>query len=99
LAEWQSFSGKDGLTVKSPFAVSNLSDIRFEHNETASPKTVVLDQNYRDINTNQDHTSITLQPYTSILLMKHAAYSGTSTRKTVMYNGKVGMINGKAGRY
>jgi len=104
LSGWKTYSSQDATSIISPFAVSSDSDIRFEYNETSTPKTVVLDQNYRNLSidpllNNQDHTSVTLAPYTSIVLMKHAAYSSTSTRKTGMYNGKVGMINGKAGRY
>jgi parallel beta-helix repeat protein len=99
LAQWQGYSGKDVDTKKSPFAVSAESDLRFEYNSSSSPVTIPLGQNYRDIATNSDHTSVTLYARTAIILLKHAAYASTSSRKDLMYNGKRLHYNGKTLRY
>jgi len=94
LASWQSFTNQDANSHKSPFSISSESDIRFEYNATNENKTVILDQNYRDIVNNADHTAVTLGPYTSIILLKHAAYQSTSTRKSVSGNKKTIVDNG-----
>ena len=98
LAQWQVFSGKDVNSTKSPFAVSLESDLRFEYNETSTPKTVILDQNYRDIDNNADHTSYTVPTWDSVVLIKHAAYGSTAGRKTGRYRGTTGMYRGNVGR-
>jgi parallel beta-helix repeat protein len=96
LASWKTYSGQDANSTKSPYSISSTSDMRFEYNETATNKTVVLDQNYRDIETLQDHTSYILAPYTSVVLIKHAPYASTANRKVLQHNGKRMMHNGKA---
>lgn len=96
LDEWKALSGKDANSRQSPFAVSAESDIRFEYNETSLPKTVVLDQNYRDIATNLDHTIITLAPYTAMVLLKHAS---APISKYLTHNGKNLIHNGKYLKY
>lgn len=104
LSQWQTWSGQDANSTKSPFAISLESDLRFEYNATSSTVVVALDQNYRNISTdpilnNQDHTSYTLAPYSSVVLMKHAAYPSTATRKNVTYNKKTVVYHKKALRY
>jgi hypothetical protein len=46
------------------------SNIRFEFNDTGVAKTVVLDSTYTTVDGKQYTGSITLQPYTSVILMK-----------------------------
>lgn len=74
---------------------SIIGDLRLEHNPTASVKTVTLDQNYRDV-ANLDHTSLTMQPFTSSMLIKHSAYATTTTRKPLSTGKKIIVISGKA---
>ena len=99
LSQWKTFSGKDNNSKEAPFAISLESDFRFEYNATATQKTVTLDQNYRDLVTNSDHLSVTLDPYSSIILLKHAPYASSSGRKDLMYHGKKLHFNGKTLRY
>jgi parallel beta-helix repeat protein len=46
--------------------------VRFEFNETESPKTIALDGNYVDVANNKFSNTITLQPFTSSVLLKQA---------------------------
>ena len=77
LSQWQTLISQDANSHKAPFAISDVNDLRFEYNATTSPVTVTLDQNYRDVTNTTDYTSITLQPYTSAVLMKHSAFTST----------------------
>ncbi len=98
LAQWKTFSGQDLDAKIAPF-VFVTADARLEYNATNTPVVVALDQNYRDIQTNADHTSYTLAAFSSVVLMKHAAYPSTATRKNVTYNKKTVVYHGKALRY
>ncbi|HET6559119.1 MAG TPA: right-handed parallel beta-helix repeat-containing protein [Prolixibacteraceae bacterium] len=67
---WRSFSGQDMNSVKSPLPISNISDLLYEYNTTKSPRTVTLSQAMIDVKGNKYSGSITLQPFTSIVLIK-----------------------------
>jgi parallel beta-helix repeat protein len=71
LAGWQSYSGYDTNSHKSPKSVSSTSDLRFEYNPTGSTKTVTLSGNYIDIKGTAYSGSVTLQPYSSVILIKN----------------------------
>ena len=70
--EWQSFSGKDIHSKKSPVSITNESDLQFEYNSTSSVKTVQLSRPMIDMKGTKYATSVTLQPYSSAVLMKDA---------------------------
>ena len=70
LSGWQTYSGMDVHSKKSPKTITDVNDLRFEFNETTSPKTVTLDANYIDVKNTSYNGSITLQPYTSVILIK-----------------------------
>jgi parallel beta-helix repeat protein len=67
---WKSYSKQDAHTKKSPIPVSSPTNIRFEYNATASNKTISLDTTYVDVRGNTLNNSITLAPFTSIILLK-----------------------------
>jgi parallel beta-helix repeat protein len=71
LAEWQSYSTLDAHSKKSPKAISSTSDLRFEYNPNSSTKTISLDRNYIDVKGTNYSGSVTLQPYSSIVLIKN----------------------------
>lgn len=96
LAQWKTFSSVDANSTGSPFAVSLESYIRFEYNETASIKPLTFSENYRDIVTNQDHTTYSLPAYSSMIFLKHAAYPGTAGRKVGSYHGQTVVFHKKA---
>ncbi|MFN8249003.1 MAG: carbohydrate-binding protein [Ferruginibacter sp.] len=70
LAQWQSLTGQDAGSTKSPLSVSNPNDLRFEYNETAQAKTILLGATYIDMKGEQYSSTVTLEPYTSIVLIK-----------------------------
>ena len=73
IAEWPVVYGHDAHSKKSPTSVSNASMIRFEYNETSSSKTVGLNSNYMAINGTVYSGSLTLAPYSSIVLLQTSA--------------------------
>jgi parallel beta-helix repeat protein len=81
LAQWKTVSGKDAASTISPLIVANGTQIRFEYNETQVAKVVSLTGvNYKDMRNNAVTTSITLQPFTSTVLLENgdAALTGTN---------------------
>lgn len=85
-------SGNDAIlkwvTSNGILTTSTTYDVRIEYNTTSIPVTVTLDQNYRDIINNSDHSQYVLQPYSSVILVKHTAFQSTSTRKASAYHKK-----------
>ena len=70
LAQWQSLSGQDLNSQKSPQAITSESDLQFEYNATSSVKTVQLSRPMVDVKGTKYASSVTLQPYTSVVIMK-----------------------------
>ena len=80
LSDWKSRTGHDQNSRQSPKTTSNASDLRFEYNETTSPKDISLgNATYMDMLGKTYSGKITLQPYTSVILI----YEGQAT---VFYN-------------
>lgn len=75
LSQWQTYSGQDAHSKKSPKSITSVNDIRFEYNASTSSKTINLGANYIDIKNVAYNGSITLAPYTSAVLI----YNGAST--------------------
>lgn len=69
LAGWQSYSGQDGNSKASPKTISNVNDLRFEYNATSSSKTINLGATYMGIDSKTYTGSVTLEPYSSIVLI------------------------------
>jgi len=69
LSEWQSLSGQDYNSGKSPISPINSSDIKFEYNASETNKIIVLDRPMIDITGAKFQGSITLIPFTSIVLL------------------------------
>jgi parallel beta-helix repeat protein len=70
VAGWQSLTGQDVNSWKSPQSITSENDLRFEYNATNSPKTITLSQPMIDVKGTKYATSVTVQPYSSIVLMK-----------------------------
>lgn len=74
---WQAFSAtvwKKGMDIHShtePKTISDTNDLRFEFNATISNKTIRLPFNYMDVTGATYNGSITLAPYTSVVLIKN----------------------------
>lgn len=69
LDEWKALYGKDLNSNKSPASVPGADHILFEYNSTSAPKTVALNGNYIDIKNQSYNGSITLEPYSSVILL------------------------------
>ena len=72
VSEWQTYSGQDANSTKSPQSVTSESDIRYEYNETNTAKTVTLSQPMMDMRGVKHSGSIILQPFKSVVLIKDA---------------------------
>jgi parallel beta-helix repeat protein len=68
--QWQSYSGQDANSHKSPQAITTTDDLQFEYNATTTAKTVTLSRPMTDVKGIKYATSLTLQPFTSVVLMK-----------------------------
>lgn len=76
LSDWQKFIGQDLNSHKSPKAITNESDIEFLYNETKNDKTITLDHPMIDFKGIKYAGTITLKPFTSVILIKD--YNSTS---------------------
>jgi len=78
VAQWQSWTGQDMHSKPSPKAVSSIGSLRFEYNASSSSKTVSLGANYIDIKGVSIPGSVTIAPWSSVVLL-----SATSTTQSV----------------
>jgi len=70
LAQWQTYMNQDVNSHKSPQAITTTDDLQFEYNATTAPKTVTLSRPMIDVKGTKYAKSVTLQPFTSVVLMK-----------------------------
>ena len=66
----KTYTSLDASSHKSPQSIINTNDLQFEYNKSDIPKTISLNQPMIDIKGIKYSNSITLQPYTSVVLMK-----------------------------
>jgi hypothetical protein len=83
LANWQAFSGQDAHAGKSPQAAAAANDIQCYYNNTLGPQAVTLAQPMMDMKGNRYWSSLTLQPFTSAVLMKDAHPQSPTPSATV----------------
>lgn len=69
LPGWQLFSNLDSNSYKSPIAITDVNTILFEYNATKTDKIVTLSKPMIDITGKKYTGSVTLAPYTSVILM------------------------------
>lgn len=70
-ATWKSYTGLDVHSLLAP--ANTLSTQRFEYNASSVSKTITLDAIYIGVDSTVYNGSITLQPYTSAVLIKSDA--------------------------
>ena len=69
LSNWQSYSGQDPDSKKSPVAINDTADIKFYYNASKNNKEIKLIQPMLDVKGTSYLNSITLEPFTSVILM------------------------------
>ena len=76
LSQWQSYSGYDAHSQKSPKTVSDISNLKFVYNASTTNKNLSLDGSYIDVKNVVYNGQITLAPYTSAALIKTGPATG-----------------------
>ena len=75
LDAWQKSKYKDLHTLKAPASISTINDVYFAYNAGNQVSQVTLNQNYLDMNgVRFPSGQISLQPYSSILLLRDTAH-------------------------
>lgn len=69
LSNWQQYTGKDKSSFTSPVVLTDGGRIRFEYNASNSNKSVSLDGSYIDVKGTKYSGTITLSPYSSVVLI------------------------------
>jgi uncharacterized repeat protein (TIGR02059 family) len=69
LTNWKSFSNQDANSHKSPTSTINANSIIFEFNASITEKVISLNKPMIDVKGTKYQNSITLSPYSSIVLM------------------------------
>ncbi|WP_162944649.1 right-handed parallel beta-helix repeat-containing protein [Flavisolibacter nicotianae] len=93
LDAWQTLAGKVGWeqhAQKSPVSIDNLDKLRFEYNPTQSPKVVTLDAAYVDARGKSYSNTLTLAPYTAVVLIQ-TGYTSLAAKNTA--TNKIGFAN------
>jgi parallel beta-helix repeat protein len=85
LSSWRSYSGYDLHSTKSPKTVSSPDSVSFVYNSTGSAITSTLPYKYLDIAGNTFDGTITLQPYTSAVLIQNG--TKTNAAPTISVSG------------
>ena len=71
LASWQTITGQDAHSKNSPVKITSYNDIRFEYNPSLDSKSIALDGKYISVDSKIYDSSITLLPFTSVVLMRY----------------------------
>ena len=72
LAKWKSFTGKESNSRSTSIPVKDVKKIRFEYNATSSAKDINLDTTYVDVKGKKYSGTISLAPFTSVILINVA---------------------------
>ena len=82
LSQWKSYMSQDGDSEESPLTITSESDLQFEYNATTKAKLLTLSLPMIDVKGTKYTTNITLQPFTSVVLMKDLAAATVSSSPT-----------------
>jgi len=69
LDRWQTQFSKDANSKKTAASISNVNQVRFEYNATNAAVVIPLTQTYVGVDGTSYSCSVTLQPYTSLILL------------------------------
>jgi len=70
LEQWKAYTGQDAGSYKSTRTITDVNDLQFEYNETKTAKTIALSRPMTDVKGVKYSSSVTLQPFTSLVLIK-----------------------------
>jgi len=70
ISQWNTLTGQDAHSKNSPQALTTENDLQFDYNRTNTTKTITLSKPMIDMKGNKYAGSVTLQPFTSVVLMK-----------------------------
>lgn len=90
LAYWQSFSGQDSHSQKSPYVITDPDELYLAYNATSSASNVSLPAKYKDLSGNEYNGTISLGEFASKVLF----YVGETTSPTTKTKG-ISAGNGK----
>jgi len=76
ISQWKTFSSQDAHSSGSPKPITSTDSLTFLYNATTSPVTTPLPYKYIDIKGTSYNGSITLQPYTSAVLIQNGSLAG-----------------------
>jgi uncharacterized protein YegP (UPF0339 family) len=79
LSQWQAYSGLEANSKISPVTVTSENDLQFEYNASKTVKTVSLSRPMIDVAGTKYGSSVNLQPYTSVVLLKDPNPEQTTT--------------------
>jgi parallel beta-helix repeat protein len=77
LAAWKTFTGKDAHSSLSPRTITSTSGLQFFYNNTSAAKTFTFSGTYVDVHNTSYTGSVTLQPWTSVVLI---STTGSTTK-------------------
>lgn len=75
LSGWQANYTQDLNSKKTPVSLADTNSIRFEYNATGTSKTITLNGSYIGVDSNRYQNTVTLLPYTSLILLKQPVNS------------------------
>jgi hypothetical protein len=78
ISEWRSNYSKDLNSSISPIGITNVDDIFFDYNATKVNKTISLPYQYFGVDGTVYNNSVTLLPYTSVVLIKNPNSTNTN---------------------
>lgn len=98
LSQWKTYSSDDINSTGSPKSVAYESDIDFAYNATSSPLPVTLDFPGIDVAGTRYSSTVTLQPYTSLVLIKDVL-NDNNYNKTLLNGAGKPYLNGSGNPY
>ena len=79
LAQWQTYSSQDANSHQSPKTITDTLNLQFYYNDTKEIKAINIDQPMMDVTGVKYYGNLSLQPFTSVVLIKDVQLPVAST--------------------
>lgn len=89
LTSWRAFTGYDLNSTKSPVSITNANNITLEYNATKTVRTITLPYPVIDARGVKYSGSLSLQPYTSLVLMKDPNPTASTLKSASLIDGNL----------